>query len=900
MNHFETIRAGLQKSFKKIPPEKQATMPVHNRDIYLGDSFVIIKIKHKFVYFRFDAKTGKISKLKKLKHKVVEEYEGITFVGIILSSHPDYIIFRYLFQDDSQNFMIWDLQSNSEVSSFFSNPTDSFKGFIHGDTEAVQKEMAEKAKLAKFRGKRKQLIASREVYTMSRIGYLMFENFFVNLETCVPSPLMKFSASGIDEDDFDTGMKMSTDERFVLADKKLLTSFSYMDIEFKSKREEYTIAQPDVFKYFIDRKSVFFDYVQDPDKLKEFIQLFSAEPIYYTLIITPNKDNVSPLDVSIENNSIKVVELFLKELSKITDYNLSKAFYKKFDKLFEMDIDAFRDFIDICYIQSGQMRMMDKLPIKLDGFSLASLYSKKLRISGDNSILTKTNCSIMTGHFNKDFNLKKIEKEEDKGKEEEDKADKSESDKEDNVDIEDDKSDDSLVSEFSINDLDHQEDKPFFLKNIEKDLNKKVNVKLIEFDWVLKTKEGESFLQNLANTKNHSYFDVEVIQYIIKFQWAYYLPRIVVALFVPFLVHFLLFIIYTTYVMHEKHLDYNPDCTEPCTSDDKFGEWYTADFVLGIMVLVFQMFFLYIEVHQVSYHRLQYFTSFWNLLDVCSIVLNVTTVLVDILDGKEKDANAIASIAVLVLWFRFFYLLRVFSETAYLVSMVEAIIVDMRYFVLALLMAIIAFANTFFILGRNSDGSNFAGDTVFLAFIFSYKMGLGDFDTDGFGTDDEILIWILWFLNTLSIAIIMLNLVIAIMGDIFGRVQETRKATMLQEFTSIMRENDFLFDRNSIFKKVKYIVIIDPEKAEGANQSDWEGRVNQLKRFLDESSKKHIVDLNKMALKQQKFISSAIERKLKPSQNKIKQKITNLEHRIQKSLDTLSQYLPDKSKAFIE
>lgn len=104
--------------------------------------------------------------------------------------------------------------------------------------------------------------------------------------------------------------------------------------------------------------------------------------------------------------------------------------------------------------------------------------------------------------------------------------------------------------------------------------------------------------------------------------------------------------------------------------------------------------------------------------------------------------------------------------------MITEIVWDMKYFVLVLMLAIIAFANAFHILGRNSDPDDgpLAGENFGLAFIFSYKMGLGDFDTDGFGTSDEELIWILWFLNTLIILIVLLNLVIAIMGDTFDRV----------------------------------------------------------------------------------------------------------------------------------
>jgi hypothetical protein len=339
--------------------------------------------------------------------------------------------------------------------------------------------------------------------------------------------------------------------------------------------------------------------------------------------------------------------------------------------------------------------------------------------------------------------------------------------------------------------------------------------------------------------------------------------------------------------MHEKHIE-----------NDKWGDWYTADFILAMIVSAFQVLFIYIEAHQLHFHGWKYWSSFWNLLDLASIGLNIATVVVDvIIDNDDQDANAVACMAALVIWFRFFYLLRVFSETAYLVSMIEAIIWQMKYFVLALIIAIIAFANTFFILGRNSDGDNFAGNNVWYAFLFSYRMGLGDFDTDGFGTDDEVLIWVLWFLNTIAILIIMLNLVIAIMGDIFGKVQEVRKATMLQEFSSIMRENDFLFNRESIFKGCKYIIVIDTEKAEGEQDGDWEGRVNELKKFLDESSQKHMVDMNKSMDKQQKFVTSTLEKKFKPYQNKIKNKISNLEHRLQKNLDFLAEYRIEKKQS---
>lgn len=96
------------------------------------------------------------------------------------------------------------------------------------------------------------------------------------------------------------------------------------------------MKQRAALEYFIDRDSVFTDHLQEPEKLKEIIDVFDSDPIYYTLILTPDQQNVTPLDEAIDRNSIKVVELFLQALSKITSYNLSKSFYKKFNDVSDL------------------------------------------------------------------------------------------------------------------------------------------------------------------------------------------------------------------------------------------------------------------------------------------------------------------------------------------------------------------------------------------------------------------------------------------------------------------------------------------------------------------------------------------------------------------------------------
>lgn len=236
------------------------------------------------------------------------------------------------------------------------------------------------------------------------------------------------------------------------------------------------------------------------------------------------------------------------------------------------------------------------------------------------------------------------------------------------------------------------------------------------------------------------------------------------------------------------------------------------------------------------------------MLDLFSVIMNSTVVILDFADVNFEDTNRVAAISVLVLYFKLFYFLRIFFATAYLVRMIIEIMLDMKFFVSVLMIATVAFANAFYILGRNSDPEtgNLAGENFFDALIFSYKMGLGDFITDGFVTQDEELLWILFLLNSLIILIVLLNLVIAIMGDTFDRVQETQDNAMLKELTNMIRENEFLFSRKITFKKAKYIVVIEPEKAEGGGNVSWEGKLNQLKTFIEESSEKHIYHLKKL------------------------------------------------------
>ena len=97
------------------------------------------------------------------------------------------------------------------------------------------------------------------------------------------------------------------------------------------------------------------------------------------------------------------------------------------------------------------------------------------------------------------------------------------------------------------------------------------------------------------------------------------------------------------------------------------------------------------------------------LIDYPSIFLNLFIIFLDFNGSDQDNINAFSSIAVILMYIKIILYMRVFMTTGGLVRMIIEIIYDMRYFTLIFFLAVIAFANSFHILGKNSSEDPFAG-----------------------------------------------------------------------------------------------------------------------------------------------------------------------------------------------
>jgi hypothetical protein len=127
----------------------------------------------------------------------------------------------------------------------------------------------------------------------------------------------------------------------------------------------------------------------------------------------------------------------------------------------------------------------------------------------------------------------------------------------------------------------------------------------------------------------------------------------------------------------------------------------------------------------------KYFFDIWNITDMTSLWLNFSLIMADWGGSDLSGLRSTRALAVIIMWWKFFYYLRLFHSTAPLVRMLFQIGSDMTVFSIVLAIAVLAFTNSFYILSLNRTNSgeqfNMYPMSFVSAIVYTYKTGLGDF-----------------------------------------------------------------------------------------------------------------------------------------------------------------------------
>jgi hypothetical protein len=136
------------------------------------------------------------------------------------------------------------------------------------------------------------------------------------------------------------------------------------------------------------------------------------------------------------------------------------------------------------------------------------------------------------------------------------------------------------------------------------------------------------------------------------------------------------------------------------------------------------------------------------------------------------------------MWIKLLYFLRVFEETGYLIRMLSVVVWDMKVFLIILFIIYFAFGEAFLRLSEASEVNTPEDAEESYGFIknyadcwvYAYRLSLGDSDTENFfNTIQPTTLWILWVICFILTNIVMLNMLIALIGESYNQVMEMKK-----------------------------------------------------------------------------------------------------------------------------
>ena len=317
---------------------------------------------------------------------------------------------------------------------------------------------------------------------------------------------------------------------------------------------------------------------------------------------------------------------------------------------------------------------------------------------------------------------------------------------------------------------------------------------LCKFHFAVGSYDSLKLLQSIANCHNSELFRTQMLKAFLQFKWrqAYYILVIETLLFCIGL------LIMTLYVI----------------SSDRENELDKL-----IILLVFNTAGVLQDFTKAYYSPIHFIKNAWNLLNLCRISLVYYYIIRHLIIDTPDYLGL--ELVTLCYWARAIGYFRIFNKYRYLLRVIMEIIKDMIPFFLILFTSSIAFSMLLCV----SQGDI----SFYSAFVSVYLLD----QTNFFFKLDSIENVLVFFLASLLNPIIMLNLLIAIMGDTYDRVQEDQIVADYREMTELILEAEYLIFWNKLRSPVfNFITRCDYMRNLNLEKNEWMGKIRAVKKSL--------------------------------------------------------------------
>lgn len=325
----------------------------------------------------------------------------------------------------------------------------------------------------------------------------------------------------------------------------------------------------------------------------------------------------------------------------------------------------------------------------------------------------------------------------------------------------------------------------------------------LKIDSIIGSKNSIEFLESLVRCPNSNIFATQFIREFVLYKWKYVkwvlLPQA--------------FLYFTYLVLLSLYLILH--------SGENSPEFVYAIFGVSVALSAY-------ELVQMSLTKLIYFTDIWNYIDLARSTACFLYCILIWVDYSDKFCKQVLVSLIFLSMIRGISYFRLFDKTRYMVNLLSEVFKDMVSFLILLSYSTYSFAIIYFIMVNNLLNDSGSETQPFSSYVASaYLLNLGDFQTENYGPFE----WVIFFFASVINPLIMLNLLISIMGDTFGRVKEEQQIADMKELTGMVIEGEYLMFCKRNHGKKMYLQICCLENVTSVSSTAIE-RINKLKRRI--------------------------------------------------------------------
>ena len=358
-----------------------------------------------------------------------------------------------------------------------------------------------------------------------------------------------------------------------------------------------------------------------------------------------------------------------------------------------------------------------------------------------------------------------------------------------------------------------------------------VEVRLLDLSWLLADRKTfVHFTTVLGNASNDQIYTTELLKTLLVEFWEENYQKILRRCLLPWIGYAICTQFFFVQSLRGE-------------TDDMSQIWI---FILGLAVLIGLFYQISIEWRQSKNESLlEYLTKIVNLMDIFQYLSTLWIVTIQMLDTQvpgRSSQRVIAAISTLFLWIKVLDWMQLFGPTSFFIKLITETILDIQHFFIIFLVALFMIGVPMYILQLNRGPDNAIVEETFGNFWLlnavynQYMLALGEFTIDAFDGEPQVYLCYAMFLGaTFFTQITFLNMLIALMGDTYGKVMEAKETYQLLTQRSIMGDYAALIDDEVSPDDFKPFMFIIQQKLEGDNDPNaaWEGNLTVIKKAIE-------------------------------------------------------------------